>query len=307
MNGKCSMMTHTDIKNDSWIAQLLPPQLQAYALLARLDRPVGIWLLLLPGWWGIVLAARHISQFTLIDAETIILFAVGAVVMRAAGCIINDLWDRDLDRQVARTRMRPLAAGTVTLQQAAVFLAALLLTGFWILCQMPLVTVLLGIMSLPLIVVYPLAKRFTWWPQLVLGLTFNFWALMGWGAVTGALELPALLLYAGGIVWTLGYDTIYAHQDIEDDMRIGIKSTALKFGPDAKKWVAGFYAAAWLLVFAAFAAAHAGWLSLFLLIAPGLHLAWQINRWDPANPVSSLDIFRSNRDFGLLVLLAGTL
>ena len=300
-------MTHTDIKSEGWIARWLPPPLQAYAMLARLDRPVGVWMLLLPGWWGIVLAGRHISQFTLIDAETIILFAVGAVVMRAAGCIVNDLWDRDLDRQVERTRERPLAAGTITMPQAAVFLAILLLLGFWILIWMPLVTVLLGILSLPLIIVYPLAKRFTWWPQLVLGLTFNFGALMGWGAVTGALELPALLLYAVGIFWTLGYDTVYAHQDIEDDMRIGIKSTALKFGEAGKKWVAGFYAAAWILVFAAFAAAHAGWFSLLLLIAPGLHLAWQINRWDPANPVSSLDIFRSNRDFGLLVLLAAVL
>jgi 4-hydroxybenzoate polyprenyltransferase len=301
-----STTTHTDIKSDGWIARL-PAATQPYALLARLDRPVGIWLLLLPGWWGIMLASHNVSRFGLRDMVTMALFAVGAVVMRAAGCIINDLWDRDLDRQVERTKARPLAAGTVTPPQAAVFLGVLLFIGFIILAEMSLVTILLGLLSLPLIVLYPLAKRYTWWPQLALGVIFNFGALMGWGAVTGALELPALLLYAGGICWTLGYDTIYAHQDIGDDMKIGVKSTAIKFGGDAQKWVAGFYAGAWVLILAAFLAAHADAVSLLFVLPTALHLAWQVGHWDRDNPMNSLDIFRSNREFGLLVLLAAAL
>jgi 4-hydroxybenzoate polyprenyltransferase len=300
-------MTHTDIKSDGWIARRLPPLLQPYALLARLDRPIGIWLLLLPGWWGIVLAAGHLWTLNLRDQTTMILFGIGAVVMRAAGCIINDLWDRRLDRQVERTRGRPLASGAVSPLQATVFLAVLLLIGFMILMEMSLVTILLGFLSLPLIIAYPLAKRFTWWPQLALGLIFNFGALMGWGAIEDAVNLPALLLYAGGICWTLGYDTIYAHQDIEDDMRIGIKSTAIRFGDTSRKWVAGFYAAAWVLIFMAFVAAHAHWLSLLLLVPAGIQLAWQILMWNLDDPRSSLDVFRSNRDFGILVLLAAAL
>ncbi|HTK83518.1 MAG TPA: 4-hydroxybenzoate octaprenyltransferase [Patescibacteria group bacterium] len=300
-------MTHTDIRTDGWIGRWLPPAAQPYALLARLDRPVGTWLLLLPGWWGIVLAVGRYSAMNARDEKTMILFGVGAVVMRAAGCVINDLWDRDFDRRVERTMARPLAAGTVTPKQALAFLAVLLLIGFWILTQMSLVTILLGILSLPLIVIYPLAKRFTWWPQLVLGLIFNFGALMGWGAVTGAVGLPALLLYAAGIFWTLGYDTIYAHQDIADDMKIGVRSTAIKFGPDSKKWVAGFYAAAWVLILLAFIAAHENWQSFVFLLFPAMHFAIQIKMWDPNDPAKSLEVFRMNRILGFLVLLAAAL
>lgn len=288
---------HTDIKMEGWIGRYSPAFLRPYILLMRLDRPIGIWLLLLSGWWAIVLSAGGIAAMTGREWGIFALFGVGAVVMRGAGCVINDLWDRDLDRQVERTRLRPLAYGAVSPRGAMVFLAGLLCCGLLILLQMNFVTVLLGFISVPLIVAYPLMKRVTWWPQAFLGLTFNFGALMGWSAVTGVVELPALLLYCGGIFWTLGYDTIYAHQDREDDMLAGIKSTALRLGARSKMWVTGFYAAAWICF--ALAAGASGFL---FLIPAGLHLFWQITTWNPDGAESSLKIFRSNRDFGLLVL-----
>ncbi len=294
---------HTDINPSGWIGRL-PAAWQAYALLARLDRPVGIWLLLLPGWWGIALATGSPLAADRHELVLLALFGAGAVIMRGAGCLINDLWDRRLDAGVTRTRHRPLASGAVTVRQALIFLALLLAAGLTILLQMPPIVVALGVLSVPLILLYPLMKRVTWWPQLFLGLVFNFGALMGWAAVTGNLAPTAVLLYAGGIFWTLGYDTIYAHQDKEDDARLGIKSTARRLGAKSKIWVGAFYAAAWLLILAAFALAGHGLFSLSLLLIPALHLARQIQRWDMDDPQNCLDIFRSNRDFGLLVLLA---
>ncbi|MGB0720258.1 MAG: 4-hydroxybenzoate octaprenyltransferase, partial [Bdellovibrionales bacterium] len=231
-----------------------------------------------------------------------ILFGVGAIVMRAAGCVINDIWDRDLDKKVERTRVRPLAAETLPLKNAFLFLCGLLVIGLLVLLQMNGVTIVLGLLSLPMIVAYPFMKRITWWPQAFLGLTFNFGALMGWSAMDGALALPALLLYAGGIFWTLGYDTIYAHQDKDDDLMAGIKSTALKFGEDSLLWVRGFYALAFVFMMAAFVM-QAGWLGLAVLPA-GWHLYSQLQNWQPDNAQSSLDIFKSNRDFGLIVFAA---
>lgn len=298
---------HTDIKRDGWIARCFPPVLLPYIHLMRLDRPVGIWLLLLPGWWAIMLAAGGGSGIEGYAATLLLLFAVGAVIMRAAGCIVNDLWDRELDAKVARTAQRPLAAGTISKKRAFFLLLILLLCGFWILCRLPLAAFLLGLMTLPLIALYPLMKRLTWWPQLFLGITFNFGVLMGWAAINGTLSLPALLLYAGGIFWTLGYDTIYAHQDREDDMRAGIKSTALLFGANSKNYVTIFYAAAMLCFFFAFKSAGAGWLSLSLLIPAGLHLAGQIRAWDMDDPENSLAMFKSSQAFGLLVLIAAIL
>lgn len=286
---------HTDIKREGWVEKLLPPLLRPYAALARLDRPIGIWLLLLPGWWAIILASGGATRMDGAGWKIFALFGIGAIVMRAAGCVVNDLWDRDLDRQVARTSARPLASGEVRVRQAAGFLAALLGLGLIILLQMNALTVLLGVLSLPLIATYPLMKRFTWWPQLFLGFTFNFGALMGWSAVTGAIEFPAMLLYAGGIFWTLGYDTIYAHQDKEDDALAGIKSTALLFGVESKKFVSVFFSIAYVLIFTASQ-------SLFLIPA-ALHLAWQLRAWKPDDAESSLRVFKSNRDFGILVLL----
>lgn len=286
---------HTDIKREGWIKKLLPPVLRPYAALARLDRPIGIWLLLLPGWWAIALATNKPTRMDGEAWEFFVLFGIGAVVMRAAGCVVNDLWDRDLDKKVGRTSLRPLASGEVTVKQATIFLAALLIVGFVILLQFNALTILLGVLSLPLIAIYPLMKRFTWWPQLFLGVVFNFGALMGWAAVTGSLDTPALLLYAGGIFWTLGYDTIYAHQDKEDDALAGIKSTALLFGEKSRSYVATFFCIAYVLLFAA---SHS-----FFLIPAALHLTWQLYAWKPDDAASSLRVFKSNRDFGILVLL----
>ena len=232
------------------------------------------------------------------------LFGIGAVIMRGAGCIINDLWDRKLDQQVTRTAMRPLAAGTVTTRDALIFLFVLLFIGLLILLQMGLTAILLGILSLGFVIAYPAMKRITWWPQAFLGLTFNFGALIGWAAVMDTVQLPAVLLYTGGLFWTLGYDTIYAHQDIEDDMRVGIKSTALRLGTKSRIWVARFYAVAFLIFLSALIMAGAGWISIMMMVAAGGHLIWQVRTWDASDPASSLRIFKSNRDFGLIVLAA---
>lgn len=298
---------HTDIKPGGWIARL-PAGWRPYALLARLDRPVGIWLLLLPGWWAIALAAGGIDGLRGWPGVLMFLFAVGAIVMRAAGCAVNDLWDRQLDAQVARTKIRPLAAGTITPRQAFVFLFCLLVAGFVILLttRSP-ATIVLGFLTLPLIGAYPLMKRITWWPQLFLGIVFNFGALMGWAAVTGAVPAPALALYIGGIFWTLGYDTIYAHQDREDDARIGIKSTARRLGPASRPWVAGFYAMAFAFVVAAFVMARAGTMSYGLLSLAAAQFVWQVRTWDMDDPESCLRVFRSNRDWGVILLAAALL
>jgi 4-hydroxybenzoate polyprenyltransferase len=295
-------MIHTDL-NQKFI-ETLPEKLRPYAVLARLDRPAGIWLLLLPGWWAIVLASGGVFAMTLHDWWMFVLFGIGAVVMRAAGCVINDLWDQDLDKKVGRTKLRPLASGAVTSKQAILFLALLLVAGFVILMQTALVTILLGILALPLIATYPLMKRYTWWPQAFLGLTFNFSALMGWSAVTGVLAIAPLLLYAGGIFWTLGYDTIYAHQDKDDDALAGIKSSALRLGDGSRKAVAKFYLAAWLLIAVGGIVADFHSLAFLFLLPALLHLIWQMASWNPGNPTSSLKTFKSNRDFGLLVLAA---
>lgn len=296
-------MTHTDIKTDGWIARL-PAALRPYALLMRLDRPIGMWLLLLPGWWAIMLAAGGVMNMTPKDWRLAALFAAGAVVMRGAGCVVNDLWDMKLDRQVERTRLRPLAAGAVSPRQAVMFLALLMLTGLMILLQMNAAAIVIGFISVLFIVAYPAMKRITWWPQAFLGLTFNFGALIGWAAVMGFLSPPAMLMYAAGFFWTLGYDTIYAHQDREDDMRAGIKSTALRLGQKSRIWVARFYTAAWLLLLLSFVAGGAGMSSVIVLIGAGLHFWWQIRMWRPEDAASSLKMFRSNRDFGLIVLAA---
>jgi len=299
-------MTHTDINTKGWIRRL-PGAMQPYALLMRLDRPIGTWLLLLPGWWAILLAAGGGTVLNKEDIRLFLLFGIGAIVMRGAGCVINDLWDRKLDQQVARTRLRPLASGAVSVRRALAFLAILLGIGLLILLQMSLIAILLGFLSVIFIVVYPAMKRITWWPQAFLGLTFNFGALIGWAAVTEIVEPPALLLYAAGFFWTLGYDTIYAHQDIEDDLRAGIKSTALRFGSQSRIWIARFYTASWLLFLLAFVTAGAGPLSLIVLLGAGVHFRWQLKRWIPEDSASSLAVFRSNRDFGLILLLAASL
>ena len=297
-----AVMGFTDIRFD--VLSRLPLSWRPYALLMRLDRPIGWWLLLLPGWWAIALASGGLNDMSGWGFYMLALFFVGAIVMRGAGCIINDLWDRDLDAQVERTRARPLASGEVQVWQAAVLLFFLLFIGLIILVQTSAITIWLGILSLGFVVAYPYMKRITWWPQAFLGITFNFGALMGWGAVTGALDWPVLLLYAGAFFWTLGYDTIYAHQDKQDDEVIGIKSTALLFGERSKRWVGIFYGASWSLIALAALAADAGTVCLGLLLFPGFHMALQIMTWDMNSQSASLATFKSNMVCGLLFFLA---
>ncbi len=293
------MTYFSDISTTSWIDQWLPKRARPYARLMRLDRPIGVWLLLWPCLWSLALAAPGWP-----DGRLTLLFILGAMVMRGAGCVINDLYDLDLDRKVARTAVRPLPSGQLTIRQAFALLVALLAIGLSILLQFNGLTIVLGLCSLPLILLYPLAKRVTWWPQLVLGFTFNWGALMGWAAVHGAIGAPALLLYAAGIFWTLGYDTIYAHQDKEDDARAGIKSLALYLADRSRGWIAGFYMAFFfLLILAGWAASVGPWFYIALLAAE-LHAVWQIKGWDMDDPANSLKRFKSNRDFGFLVFTA---
>ena len=289
----------SDIRADSGILKYIPDTYRPYALLARLDRPIGFWLLGLPGLWAIWLSS---NGFSVKAVWLSALFMIGAVAMRAAGCVINDIWDRDLDKKVERTAVRPLAAEDLSLKQAAVFLLVLLFIGLMILMQMNVVTVVLGILSVPLIIAYPLMKRITFWPQAFLGLTFNFGVLMGWAAMTETLEAPTFLLYIGAIFWTIGYDTIYAHQDIEDDMLAGIKSTALKFGDSSKQWVIGFYALAFLFMLIAFAM-QSVW-GAIALVPVAWHMSYQILKWDVDNTYTALQAFKSNRNCGLLILAA---
>ena len=293
------MTMTSDIKNNGWVKKL-PPAIQPYVLLGRFDRPIGIWLLLLPGWWAIALASSHLGK----DIPVFILFAVGAIVMRAAGCVINDIWDRDLDGQVVRTQNRPLANGALTVRQAFLFLGVLCLIGLNILLQFNALTIALGFAVIPLIAIYPLMKRITWWPQAFVGLTFNFSALMGWSAVTGELSLAPILLYVSAIFWTLAYDTIYAHQDKEDDLLAGIKSTALHFGKKSRLAVEIFYIMQFLVLSAVCAVVSGGGGAALWLIPAFLYAMWNVRKFNPDNAVQCLQIFKSSRNTGALILLA---
>lgn len=296
-------MAHTDITPTSLI-QKLPEKFRPYALLMRLDRPIGTWLLLLPSLWGIALAQAGQLNITA-TLSLFSLFTVGAVIMRGAGCAINDLWDIDIDRRVERTQSRPLAAGTLGKKQALLLIAFLLLFGLVILLQLPVAAIVTGMIALIPVVLYPLAKRVTWYPQAVLGLTFNIGTLMGWASITNDLTTAApWLIYAGAFFWTLGYDTIYAHQDKTDDALIGVKSTALKFGVHSKLYIGLSYALAFALLAAAGYAGSSGWEYFAILTTAGIHFIWQLMAWKSENPASCLAIFRSNRDAGLIILLA---
>ncbi len=290
-------MDASDIPRGGWLDRFVPRALRPYARLMRLDRPIGTWLLLFPCWWAIALAWRGWQ-----DAWLFALFGAGAMVMRGAGCTYNDICDKDFDAQVARTADRPLPAGEVTVLQAWVFLALELAVGLAILLALPWFAIEVGAASLVLVFTYPLMKRVTYWPQLFLGLAFNWGALLGWAAIRPTLAAPALLLYAGGIFWTLGYDTIYAHQDKGDDPKAGVKSTALRLLFTSRPWIAGFYAAT-VALFAAAGLAD-GLRGPFLagLAAGAAQLAWQIWDVDLDDPRDCLRKFRSNRLFGWLVL-----
>ncbi|MBY0332404.1 MAG: 4-hydroxybenzoate octaprenyltransferase [Acetobacteraceae bacterium] len=291
--------TYTDIRAGGWVARL-PEGWRPYALLMRLDRPIGAWLLVLPGLWGIALLAPSWGQGLWLAA----LFGLGAVVTRGAGCVVNDLWDRELDRRVGRTRGRPLASGAVTPRQALLFLGVLGLIGLAILVQLKTVAILVGLASMVPVVLYPLAKRVTDWPQAVLGVTFGWGALLGPAAATGTLGWEAAALYAAAIAWILGYDTIYAHQDREDDALVGIGSTALKFGERTRPFLAACYAATIALLALAGWAAGLGALFWPALALPAGLLARQVATLDIRDPARCLKLFKANREVGLAVALA---
>ena len=292
----------TDIHVGDWVDRLLPRWAEPYARLARLDRPIGTWLLLFPGWWGIALASNQVPGPRWPDPVLMLLFALGAVAMRGAGCTLNDIADRDYDGKVARTRLRPIPSGRVSVFQASMFMAAQLAVGAAILFSLNRLSILLGVAVLALIATYPYMKRITYWPQLFLGLNFNWGALIGWTAVTGSLAWPPVLLYLGGICWTLGYDTIYAHQDKEDDARIGVKSSALALGARTRPFLFLFYGAAVTLWRAAGIAAGLNPIFFVGIALAAAQLAWQAARVDINDPIDCLGKFRSNRLVGWLVL-----
>jgi len=286
----------------NWVDGLAPAWARPYLRLARLDRPIGSWLLLIPCWWSAALAA--IAAHAPINLWHVLLFFVGAFAMRGAGCTWNDIVDRDLDARVERTRSRPIPSGQVTVKAAAAFLVAQALLGLAVLMQFNPFTRYVGLASLPIVAIYPFMKRITYWPQIVLGLAFSWGALMGWPAMFGRLDPPALLLYAGAICWVIGYDTIYAHQDREDDALIGVHSTALLFREHTKPMLIVFYGLATALI------ALAGWMAggggLFLagVAAFGAHLAWQIRSLRIEDAGNCLYVFKSNRDAGLILFAA---
>ena len=313
----------------NWVDAHAPEPLKPWLKLGRFDRPIGIWLLLLPGWQGIALAHARFSQPPGLYALWLVVgFGLGACLMRAAGCAFNDIVDRDFDAQVARTAGRPIPSGRISVKQAWAFVIGCSLVSLLILLTLPLAAILLGVGSLALVAAYPFMKRITWWPQAWLGLTFNWGALMGYAAAYGVTMmaflvpvgaargedlvpvwnaselLPPLLLYAGGVFWTLGYDTVYALQDIEDDAMVGVKSSARRLGDRVPRGVAVFYLAALALALAAGASAGLGPLFYLALFAYAAHLAWQVRSLRLNDSPLALRLFRSNREAGILLLIA---
>ncbi|MET0444633.1 MAG: 4-hydroxybenzoate octaprenyltransferase [Pseudorhodoplanes sp.] len=289
----------------NWVDRSAPLWARPYLRLARYDRPIGSWLLLMPCWWSAALASGAAHDLHALP-KMIVLFFIGSFVMRGAGCTWNDISDRDLDAKVERTRSRPIPAGQVTAKQALAFLVLQALIGLVVLLQFDGFAIVTGIASLAVVVAYPFMKRITYWPQSVLGLAFSWGALMGFAVVFGRIDATALLLYAGSIAWVIAYDTIYAHQDTEDDALIGVKSTALLFGEKTKLALTIFYGVAVVLIALALLSAGAGWAAWLGLAAFAGQVAWQVTRVDIADPVLCLRVFKSNRDAGL-VLFAGLL
>ena len=305
MNQTTADLKPADAVALTWVDSA-PGAVRPYLRLMRLDRPIGTWLLFWPCVFGLVLGAiaseRQFAGWH--DLFMLALFGAGSVLMRGAGCTYNDIVDRDIDASVARTRGRPIPSGAVSVREAWLFLGGQCLVGLLILLQFNRLAFALGAASLLLVAAYPFMKRITWWPQAWLGLTFNWGALLGFAAQTGTLDAADAMLYAGLFFWTLGYDTIYALQDKEDDALIGVKSTALLFGARAKDWILGFYAVAFALILAAGFAEHAGWPFAFLMFAAGGHLLWQVQTLAIDDPEKCLKLFRSNRDTGALIALA---
>ena len=298
----------TDAVKGNWVDRLAPAASRPYLRLSRADRPIGTWLLYIPCIWGVLLAALHDGNLQIWDAWLILASGAGAWLMRGAGCSWNDITDRHFDAQVARTRSRPIPSGQVTVRSAVVWMAAQALTAFCILLTFGPMAIAIGIASLGFVAIYPFAKRFTWWPQVFLGLAFNWGALLGWVAHTGKLEWPALILYLSGISWTLFYDTIYAHQDTEDDALIGVKSTARLFGQNSPRWLSLFLGLAVSLMGIAIWIANPSnvlglWVALLGPLSFGLHMAWQLSNLDINHSGILLTLFRTNRETGLLPVL----
>lgn len=292
-----------DAARRNWVDRFAPPPVRPYLRLARADRPIGSWLLLLPCWWSTALAAIAAGQ-PYPDPGLLALFAVGAIAMRGAGCTWNDILDRDIDRQVARTRSRPLPSGQVSLAGAFVFLGLQLLIGLAVLISLPRFAVVTGVASMGVVAIYPLMKRITSVPQLILGIAFSWGALMGWASVFRSIDDPALLLFAGSVCWVFGYDTIYAHQDREDDAMVGIGSTALLFGTRSRLALILVYAACLALFAMALVQSGAGILSVAGLLGFAVMLYRQVRLLDINDPEGCLRLFKSNRDAGL-ILFAG--
>lgn len=299
-----------DAVSGNWVDTIAPGFSRPYLRLARADRPIGTWLLLIPCWWGLVLAMLWDQSPRWEDAWIALACGMGAWLMRGAGCTWNDISDRDFDAKVDRTRSRPIPSGQVSVTQAAIWMVIQALVALGILLTFNQAAIALGVLSLFPLAIYPFAKRFTWWPQVFLGLAFNWGALLAWTAHTGALHWPAVILYLAGIIWTLFYDTIYAHQDTEDDALIGIKSTARLFGSDSVRWLKYFLVITVSLMAVAVIRAlmpNASVLALALALAGpwamGWHMAWQLRGFDPENSGKMLQLFRANRDTGLIPLI----
>lgn len=300
----------SDAVKGNWVDTIAPAATRPYLRLSRADRPIGTWLLLLPCWWGLLLAIASTGNASLHDAWIFIGCALGAFLMRGAGCTWNDITDRDLDGSVARTASRPIPSGQVTVTGAVAWMVIQALVALAILLTFNWTAIALGVASCALVCVYPFAKRFTWWPQVFLGLAFNWGALLAWTAHTGSLSLAPVFLYLGGIAWTLFYDTIYAHQDREDDALIGIKSTARLFGENTKQWLRGFLTATLLLIGAGIVTALPASQDMLALVialagvwAMGWHLSWQLIQLDINDSDKCMRLFRSNRDAGLIPVL----
>ncbi len=291
-----------DAPPDNWVDRHAPTSLRPWLKLGRFDRPSGAWLLMLPGWQAVALAGAMSGHWP--DLRLLALIAVGALVMRAAGCAYNDIVDRDFDAKVARTAARPIPAGQISVKQAWAYLVGLSLTGLIVLLLLNPLAIALGIGSLLLVAAYPFMKRVTWWPQAWLGLTFNWGTVLGYAAATGTLGWPALLLYASGLFWTLGYDTIYAVQDMEDDALVGVKSSALRLGRSAPVAVFSFYAGCVILALGAGALAGLGPLFALVLALYAAQLAWQAARLRIEDGVGALQLFKSNRLAGLILFIA---
>ncbi|PYE84745.1 4-hydroxybenzoate octaprenyltransferase [Pseudoroseicyclus aestuarii] len=299
----------SDSVTGNWVDTGAPQWARPFLRLSRADRPIGTWLLLLPCWWGLALAALSAGRFGWQGAWIAAGCAIGAFLMRGAGCTWNDVTDRHIDGRVARTRSRPIPSGAVSVKGALVWMAVQALVACAILLSFRWAAIGLGVLSLLPVAVYPFAKRFTWWPQVFLGLAFNWGALLAWAALTGTLGWAPVLLYLAGIAWTLFYDTIYAHQDTEDDALIGVKSTARLFGENTRRWLRGFLVLTVLLMGTAvvLAAQERSILSLLVALAGpwalGWHMTWQLARFDADDTAGLLRLFRSNRDAGLLPVL----